>query len=208
MATVNEPRTSQSRPDLRTAHGAGARRWTWTAKQYHKLADSGFFRDLKVELIHGELFQLTTRPPHDTAVCLTRITLASALGPEYAARDQKTLDLGRRYQLLPDVAIVVGHPRDYAKKHPTTALLLVEVADSSLRYDRKIKGHRYAQAGIADYWILNLVDRQLEVYRKPMPDPAHPGRYHYTEVTIIPASGRASPLARPDVVVAVQDLLP
>ena len=86
--------------------------------------------------------------------------------------------------------------------------VLVEVADSSLHRDRTIKAHRYARAGIADYWILNLVDRQLEVYRSPVPDPTRPGRFRYAQTTIVPANGHISPLVNANLRIAVADLLP
>jgi Uma2 family endonuclease len=187
---------------------AEARRWLWTAEQHHRLAELGFYGDRHVELIDGVLYELSTNPPHETAVCLTRIALIAIFVPGHTVRDQKTLDLGRRYQPLPDVAVVIGDPRDYAIKHPTTAVLLVEIADSTLRHDRVVKGHRYARAGIAEYWIVNLIDRQLEIYRRPEPDPARPGRYHYAGVTVVPSTGFASPLAKPQAQIAVADLLP
>jgi Uma2 family endonuclease len=71
-----------------------------------------------------------------------------------------------------------------------------------------VKGHRCALAGIVDYWIVNLVDRQLEVYRNPGPDPDRPGRYRYADVTIVPADGQITPLAKSDMQIAVADLLP
>jgi Uma2 family endonuclease len=208
MATVNDPTTVSSAPARRGAPRAGPRRWLWTADQFHQLASSGFFKDRPVELVNGELYELTVNPPHDTAVCLTRIALTAAFGLGFAVRDQKALDLGRSYQPIPDVAVVVGDPRDYSSKHPTTAVLLTEVAETTLRYDRVVKAHRYALAGIADYWILNLIDRQLEVHRNPEPDPSRQGRFHYAGVTIIPADGSVAPLAQPGAQVAVADLLP
>ncbi|HZW31743.1 MAG TPA: Uma2 family endonuclease [Isosphaeraceae bacterium] len=204
MATVHGPQTVPAR----TPRVAGPRRWRWTAKQFHKLSNMGFFGDRKVELINGDLYTLPTNPPHDTAVYLTSDTLRAAFGAGYYVRAQATLDLGRRYQPLPDVLVVGGGPRDYAAKHPTAGILLVEIADSSVRRDRTIKAHRYAHAGIADYWIVNLIDRQLEIYRNPQPDPARRGRFHYADVTIVPATGRAAPLARPQAMIAVADLLP
>jgi len=176
--------------------------------EYRRLDDLGFFEDHNVELIDGELYELTTNPPHDTSVSLTGAALAAAFGAGYVVREEKTLDLGRRYQPHPDVVVVVGHTRDYSLKHPTTAVLLVEVAESSLRHDRVVKAHRYTQAGIGDYWIINLAERQLEVYRKPEPDPARSGRFRYAEVTIVPADGHASPLARAEARIPVVDLLP
>src|SRR5205085_9163883 len=116
---INDPQTIESAPIPRTTRTAGPRRWRWTAKQFHKLADMGFFEDHHVELIDGELYELTINPPHNTAVCLTCTALRAVFGPGYAVRDQKSLDLGRRYQPEPDAAVVLGDPRDYATKNPT-----------------------------------------------------------------------------------------
>jgi len=189
-------------------YGARARRWRWSALEYRRLDDLGFFQDRKVELVNGDLYELTTNPPHDTSVGLTGKALGAAFGGGYVIRKEKTLDLGRRSQPRPDVAVVEGQPRDYSAKHPTTAALLVEVADTSLRHDRVVKAHRYATAGIADYWIVNLAERQLEIHRKPEPDPDRPGRFHYAEVTIVPADGHAAPLAKPQARIGVADSLP
>ncbi|MGO9470745.1 MAG: Uma2 family endonuclease [Isosphaeraceae bacterium] len=206
MATVDRERRTGVRPA--TARGAGARRWRWNVDEYRRLDELGFFEDHKVELIDGELYELTTNPPHDTSVSLTGRALAAAFGAGYVVREEKTLDLGRRYQPHPDLAVVAGHPRDYSLKHPTTAALLAEVSESSLRHDRVVKAHRYAMAGIGDYWIVNLAERQLEIHRKPEPDPDRSGRFRYAEVTIVQSDGWASPLARPEVTIAVADLLP
>ncbi len=206
MATVDRERRTGVR--RATDRGAGARRWRWNVDEYRRLDELGFFEDHKVELINGELYELTTNPPHDTSVSLTGTALEAAFGPGYVVREEKTLDLGRRYQPHPDAAVVVGQTRDYAVKHPTTAVLIAEVSESSLRHDRVVKAHRYAMAGIADYWIVNLAERQLEIHRKPEPDPDRSGRFRYAEVTIVPADGHASPLARPTARIAVADLLP
>ena len=90
---------------------------------------------------------------------------------------------------------------------PTTALLVVEVSDSSLARDRAIKGSLYAAGGVADYWIVNLVQRQLEVYRDPIADPAAFFGAHYaTRVILIPGD-HVVPLAAPSVKILVADLL-
>lgn len=187
---------------------AGARRWRWTAADYRRLDELGFFADRKVELVNGDLYELTTNPPHTASVSLTRKALALAFGAGYDVREEKPLDLGRRYQPIPDAAVVEGTTRDYSARHPTTAALLAEVSETSLRHDRVVKAHRYAAAGIADYWIINLAERQLEIRRKPEPDPERVGRFRYAEVTIIPADGFAAPLAKPEAKIAVADLLP
>jgi Uma2 family endonuclease len=188
--------------------GALARRWRWSVDEYRRLDELGFFEDRNVEFIDGELYELTTNPPHDTSVGLTGKTLGVAFGNGYVVREEKTLDLGRRFQPHPDVAVVEGELRNFSMKHPTRAVLLVEVADSSLRHDRVVKAHRYAAARIADYWIVNLAERQLEIHRKPEPDPDRPGRFRYAEVTLVPADGHAAPLAKPQARIAVADLLP
>jgi Uma2 family endonuclease len=90
-------------------------------------------------------------------------------------------DIGEHSEPEPDVAVVSGSIRDYTTVHPTTAALLVEVAETSLHYNRTEKGSLYAKAGIIDYWIVNLVDRQLEVYRTPVYEAK--GLYGYTLLT-------------------------
>ena len=120
-----------------------------------------------------------------------------------------SLDLSPHSVPDPDLAVVPGEPRDYiARGIPTTALLVVEVSDTMLSFDRNHKASLYAAAGIADYWIVNLVDRQLEVHRGPGPDPARPGRFGYRDVTLVPATGATAPLAAPHAQIAVVDLLP
>jgi len=82
---------------------------------------------------------------------------------------QLPLDLGQTMEPEPDVSVVTGVAEDYRSAHPTNAVLLVEVSDTTLSYDRRRKGSLYAQAGIADYWIVNLVRQRVEVYRAPVP---------------------------------------
>src|SRR5262249_23775846 len=105
-------------------------------------------------------------------------------------------------------AVVAGAPRDYRDAHPATAVLIVEVAETSLRYDRTQKASLYARSDIAEYWIVNLPDRQLEVYRDPQPDAAQPFGFGYASVRILGEQDRVSPLAAPGVAIAVADLLP
>jgi Uma2 family endonuclease len=208
MASVEDRRTTGTSATAKRVRAAGPRRWRWTTEQFRVLANAGFFRDRHVELINGELIELVVNPPHDTGVYLTLNVLQRVFSHGYVVRPQLSLDLGRRYQPIPDVAVAVGEGRAYADRHPKTAVLLVEVADSSIRHDRLVKAHRYARAGIADYWIVNIVDRQLEVYRSPGPDPDRPGRHYYAEVSIVPADGHVTPLAKTDIQIAVADLLP
>ena len=108
----------------------------------------------------------------------------------------------------PDLAIVPGGLRDYLHEHPARPVLAVEIADSSLSFDRRRKGSLYARAGIEDYWIVNLVNRVLEVYRDPGPDPSAYYGWRYRSVTTLAPPAAASPLAFPAIQIAVSDLLP
>jgi Uma2 family endonuclease len=106
------------------------------------------------------------------------------------------------------VSVVEGSPRDPAGTHPTDALLVVEVADTSLRFDRAEKAAVYARAGIRDYWIVNLRDRVLEVHREPAPMAEQPLGRRYRSITRHTGEDAVSPLFAPGVRVAVADLIP
>ena len=108
----------------------------------------------------------------------------------------------------PDLAVVRGAPRDYRDAHPSRPVLIMEVADTSLSFDRQHKGSLYARAGVADYWIVNLVRRVLEVRRAPIARTAAPYGWQYRDVHIVGSSAAAAPLAAPASRIAVADLLP
>jgi Uma2 family endonuclease len=106
----------------------------------------------------------------------------------------------------PDLAVVQGIPDDYSDHHPASALLVIEVADSSLSLDRDRKRSLYARVGIPEYWIVNLTERCLEVYREPVSAAGQPARYRTSQR--LAATDRITPLARPGAWVSVADLLP
>src|SRR5262249_53197486 len=122
-------------------------------------------------------------------------------------RMQLPIDFGPYSEPEPDVSVVAGSRKDYKAGHPTTALLIIEVSDSTLAFDRGRKASLYAMRGIADYWIINLVDVQLEVRRDPRPDPSQPLEYGYADLKILRPGDVLSPLAAPHLVFAVADLL-
>ena len=101
----------------------------------------------------------------------------------------------------PDVAVVTGAARDYRDAHPTTALLIVEVADSSLDFDRGRKLALYARNGIEDYWILDVQAESLEVHREPRGD-------HYRQRQVLGTGDRIAPLHAANTPISVADLLP
>ena len=132
----------------------------------------------------------------------------AAWGPAWYVRLHSPLALDAESEPEPDVAVVAGAPRDYLGVHPTTAVLVVEVADSSLRLDRRLKGGLYARAGLPDYWIVNLAEGVVEVHRHPqaVADAPHGAGYRSVEVLRPPAT--VAPLAAPDRPIRVADLLP
>jgi Uma2 family endonuclease len=208
MATTDELRhqTSSSEPDsLRTSRDGLYR---FTIEQYQRLHELGFFEDRRVELIRGVIFEMTINTPHATASRLTSYALRAIFGIGWVISDALPLKTDRRSLIEPDLTVVAGSIRDFSQAHPSTAALVVEISDSTLRKDRTLKAHLYAQANLPEYWIVNLIDRQLEVHRDPGPDPARKRRFRYASVTIVPESGTITPLAAPDSVVPVSDLLP
>jgi len=208
MAMTDEPRSGKTKSSRQRPWPRHDGLFRFTVEQFYKLDELGYFEDRKVELIRGVLYEMTTKPPHATSSQLTAEVLGVIFAAGWAVRQTLPLDTGRRSLLEPDLAVVVGSIRDYTHAHPTTASLVVEISETTLRKDRTIKVHLYAQAGVPDYWIVNLVDRQLEVHRAPGPDPARRGRFRYANVTIVPESGSMAPLAAPESPVAVADLLP
>jgi Uma2 family endonuclease len=182
----------------------------WTREEYYKMAEAGVFRpDERVELIGGRIVTMSPQnSPHFTAIRLVEDTLRTILGTGYDVRVQGPLDLSPSSQPEPDIAVVRGNVRDYASAHPTTALLVVEVSESSLRFDRGEKASLYASADIPEYWIVNLLDRCLEVYRDPVPMTGQPYGYGYRTCTHYFVADVVVPLAAPQGTIKVADLLP
>jgi len=141
----------------------------WTRKRYEACIAAGIFRpNDRVQLIEGELIEMAPqRSPHYAAIAAAEERLRRIFPSGVALRIQAPLALGDDSEPEPDIAVVQGHWRDFIDKHPFTALFVVEVADSTLEFDRKRKGPLYARYGIPEYWIVNLVDRQVEVFRDP-----------------------------------------
>lgn len=186
------------------------RRKIWTRAEYERMTALGVFSpDDRLELIEGEIvYKMPQNSPHVTGINLTAKTLRSLLTEQMHIRIQAPMALGNRSEPEPDVAVVAGTERDYEESHPTTALLIVEVSDSTLRTDRTTKAGLYARAGIAEYWILNLVERVLEVHRQPARMPGYPLGYFYQQVTRYEESERVSLLIIPGAQITVSDLLP
>lgn len=182
----------------------------WTRVEYDRLVDAGVFLPGEpIELLGGLLVVAEPQgDAHFTAIRLAEDALRVTFGAGWEVRAQGPIALDAESEPEPDVAVVPGRARDYRAGHPTHAVLVVEVAEASLRRDRKDKGGLYARAGIADYWIVNLVDQVLEVYREPGPDSAAPFGWRYQSVTVIGPDGSVAPLAAHGRPIPVADLLP
>jgi Uma2 family endonuclease len=180
---------------------AAPRTRRWTREEYHDLAEAGFLsEDDHVELIDGEIIHMSPQDtPHAVAVRLAHQVLRRVFPEDtYLVNDQLPLALDPDSEPEPDVSVVEGHPRDFLDDHPTEAVLVVEVADASLRFDRGEKHTLYARHGLPEYWIVNLVDRQLEVRREPGDD-------SYADTTVYDADETVSLRGHS---ISVSDLLP
>jgi Uma2 family endonuclease len=192
---------------LPTSPLAGPTPRRWTRDEYYHMGDLGWFRGQRVELIEGEIMVLSPQNwPHASTVARVEEVLRQALGTGFWVRTQLPMLFGAS-EPEPDVSVVPGRNQDYSD-HPSTAVLIVEVSDSNLTYDRTRKASLYARAGIGDYWIVNLVNNQLEVYRDPRPDATQPYGHGYGNTTTLVPPATVSPLAAPPVALAVAHLLP
>jgi Uma2 family endonuclease len=176
-----------------------------TVERYFGLVEAGVLsEDDRVELLEGVVVAMTPHnPPHATGVAKANEALLRAVGGRAHMRPQLSLVLGRHSVPEPDLAVVPGCADDYETAHPTTAWLVVEVADTSLQQDRLTKSRIYAAAGIPEYWIVNLRDSVVEVMREP--DPA---QARYRVVRTVGRGERIALVALPGASVAADELLP
>ena len=167
--------------------------------EYDQLVALGTFQGERVELIGGALrYMSPIGPPHTSTVDALNRLLVLALGERAWVRVQGSFAAGELSQPEPDFCILpLG---DYHSAHPSEAHLIIEVADSSLRYDRGEKALLYASCGVPEYWVVNLVERTVEVHREPFAS-------GYRRVTSVPKGGRLRVLAFPDVELAVDDFV-
>ena len=191
------------------AHGDVKTR-RWQLVEYERLIETGFFRSGDpIELVGGQLIVAEPRGSrHFAAIQAMEEALRRAFGSGWQVRGQGSLALDDESEPEPDVAVVPGSFRDYVAGHPARPALVVEVSESSLALDRDHKGSLYARAGLADYWIVNLLDQTLEVYRDPGPDPTASFGWRYRSVEVLRGEAVAAPLAVPSARIRVRDVLP
>jgi Uma2 family endonuclease len=175
----------------------------WTRDEYDRLVAAGAFHaEARVQLVQGEIVEMTPQSAaHAAAVELAQGALQAAFGSRYFVRVQLPLALGEDSEPEPDLAVVAEPPRTRTSRHPTTAVLVVEVADTTLDFDRSRKRELYARAQIPEYWIVNLVAGMLEVYRDPQ------GSTYRTALHLKPGEAIA-PLTTPASALRMSDLLP
>ena len=162
-----------------------AKRFTIT--EYHRLAELDFFtEDDRVELIKGEIIKMAAKGrPHSTYNRRLIRELTTLLGNLATLQSQDPIYIAPNSEPEPDLTIVKNTPDDYFLNHPIPSdiFLIIEVADSSLKYDQEVKLPLYAEAGISDYWIFNLIVYHLECYSEPYQDIQ--GTFGYRHKSII-----------------------
>ncbi len=189
------------------AKNGGVKLHKWTQKEYYQMAELGFFQGKQVELIKGRIIEMSlVNKPHATAVRKLLSVLKTFFGDGFLIDSQLPMSFSKASEPEPDVAVIKGVIEDFTKSHPKTAELIVEVSDSTLRYDRTVKVELYAQNKIREYWILNLKKRCLEVYRQPKKD--NKLGFIYSEIKILTEDDLVSPLAAPNEKIKIADLLP
>jgi Uma2 family endonuclease len=142
----------------------------FSVDEYHRMIESGILGENdRVELVDGWIVEMSPiGPPHATCVALIVSQLREQLPAGWTLRAQSPITLANS-EPEPDVVIARGSIRDYGIRHPGSPdiAVIIEVADASLSFDRQQKRERYAVANVAEYWIVNLVNRQVEVHRQP-----------------------------------------
>lgn len=177
---------------------------SWTVHDYHLMSDLGILDPTeRTELIAGQITLMVAKgTPHVITLQLFGSELLSQLGTESLIRTQDPIHLDDSSEPEPDLVIVQGKILDYVDRHPQPAdiHLLVEVADSTLSYDCQIKDKVYAKAGIQDYWVIDLKNRQVHIFRNPQST-------GYASHLMLDESQTVSPLAFPAVIISISSIL-
>ncbi len=185
----------------------GSQRHSWTREEFDRITKIGFFINQRLELIEGELLEMAPiGDAHEAINDPLADLLKKAFDDRFTVRRQSSISLGLDFKPSaprPDIAVVVGNWREYLSRKPVASdvVLLVEIADSSLMHDRAIKAPLYASSGIAEYWIVNLVDNRVEVHRTP-------SEAGYSDIRICGLSDTIEPLSAPGGAICVADFMP
>ena len=183
----------------------------WTPAEYAQAYGLGWFNGLRVELAQGKVFvKLPASPAHVNCVEDGGDIIRQVFGDGFRVRRESPLPLPSDGVPEPAILVARGSRAEFLARHPRPdeVTLIIEVSDATLHYDRNEKAALYAQAGIEDYWLLNLQNRTLEMRREPVGLPGTPYGFGYMQTTIYTAEQTAAPLALPTAAILVADLLP
>ena len=178
----------------------------WTVQDYHRMSDLGILDpNERTELIAGKIVLMTAKgTPHVLVVRLLATILDSLLTEQSVfVSTQDPIRLDNFSEPEADLAIVKGTIFDYAEQHPVPddIYLVIEVADSTLKQDCELKDKLYARSNIAEYWVVDIKNRQVRIFR----DPTSTG---YTSLLILTETHSISPLAFPEIVLTIASILP
>jgi Uma2 family endonuclease len=177
----------------------------WTVQEYHHMSELGILdASERTELIAGKIVLKTAKTPlHVIALRLLAGSLEKALNRSVLVRTQDPILLDNFSEPEPDLAIVKGTMFDYADRHPSPedVYLVVEVADSTLKKDCEVKDKLYARSNITDYWVIDVKNRQVHIFRTPTPT-------GYDSHLILSESQAVSPLAFPSILIPISSILP
>jgi len=196
--------------EVRSAEGnviGGLHRRLYTREEYYALAKAGVINEERVELIEGELIEMAPiGQSHASIYDILTELLRNAFGPGFRVRGQIPISLGEEFKPSdphPDITVAVGNWRDFLSHHPTPSeiKLLVEISETSLVYDRTVKAALFAGSSIPEYWIVDIVSRQLEVYRNPVDG-------HYVDMEIFTVGQVVEPLHATNENIAIKDFMP
>ncbi len=206
ILTATAPSSTFTPPPVRAVSLPPRKKSKWSVEEFHRVRATGVWDGLRTYLIRGEIWeQGEMNPPHANFLDLANEVLRQIFGAGYRVRVQTPIVLGNSSP-FPDIAVVKGTLQDFQVKHPTTAELIVEIADSSLFEDTTTKAEVYATGGILDYWVIDVENRLLIVFRDPAPLPD--GGLAYRTRLELGLADTIAPLAAQSSPVRVADLLP
>ncbi|NJK75881.1 MAG: Uma2 family endonuclease [Microcoleus sp. SU_5_6] len=175
---------------------------TWTVEEYHRIIEAGILNeDDKIELLDGRIVEMSAQtPPHAATTQRSSDYIKEILAGQAHIRTQLPITLATS-EPEPDIAVVAIDPSFYATHHPNPSeiFLLIEVSYSTLQIDRYEKAPIYARANIAEYWILNVLDREAHIYRNPGPQ-------GYQSEVVLQDNSLIRMLAFPDIEISLSEL--
>ena len=179
----------------------------WTVQEYHQMSDLGILDPTeRTELIAGQIVIMTAKgTPHVLTLRILATAIENALGDRSAVfvSTQDPIRLDNFSEPEPDLALIKGTILDYAQAHPGAEdiYLVIEVADSTLKHDCEVKDKLYARSSIAEYWVIDIKNRQVHIFRDPTPT-------GYSSQLILTESHSVSPLAFPEMILSISSILP